>query len=71
MSRVFPEQVETKETIAGRIWRLIDRPMSIETIELKYVAKYGQLKHETLLAELHNLEAARKINRIYQGLYEP
>jgi hypothetical protein len=71
MSRVMKRDMELADTVAGRLWRIIDRPMTIDAIEFSYVAMHGPCNRDTMLAELHNLEAARKINRISQGVYEP
>lgn len=71
MSRILKRGMELDESIIGRLWRIIDRPMLLERIEFEYIAKYGECRHETILAELSNLETDGKIKRIKQGVYEP
>jgi len=71
MSAVFKRNMELGDSIAGRLWRIIDREMSVEQIEFEYIAKYGECNHDTLLVKLSDLDVEGKINRVKQGVYEP
>lgn len=60
-----------EENVAARLWRIIDREMTIDEIEFEYVARHGHCNRATLLSELSLLEVSGSINRIKQGVYEP
>lgn len=58
-------------TVIARLARLIDRRMTVDEIELEYVAKYGLATHRTILEDLSRLVQGNVIHRVKQGVYEP
>lgn len=69
---IRPHHRGTTETaVISRLARLVVRRMTVDEIELEYVAKYGPATRRTIMAELSRLAQGEVIHRLKQGVYAP